>query len=126
MGSDLRVQTMTKEQTEALIDEKEADQFAPFLDEIIDTNDLEPVSPGSSNVSPSEPNRQWMTIGDMGTSKHIFQEMSIVKSRIGFDEQEFREQCQRVQTMLTSEFKGTRGDGCDWEMIPARNSGQVV
>lgn len=100
-----------KDQRAFLMDEKEADQFAPFLDEIVDAGDLQSAAHGAAPSTPdSSPANQWMTIGDMGPSKTLFQEMSLVKSRIGFDERDFREQCQRVQTMLTSEFKGTKRD----------------
>jgi hypothetical protein len=79
-------------------------QFAPFLDEIIDTNDL-PLA--IDEAQPRDSNLQlWMTSsGPSSSSAHVLHEMSIVRSRIGFDEQAFREKCQRLQAELASEFK---------------------
>lgn len=39
---------------------------------------------------------------------HIFQEMALVKSRIDFDEQAFREQCHLKSVELSQKFKGQR------------------
>lgn len=83
-------------------------QFAPFLDEIIDANDLPlpadqavqsgELSKWSKHQSGSEPS--------LNGSNHILQEMTIVRSRIGFDEQAFRDKCQKIQAELCQEFKG--------------------
>lgn len=76
-------------------------QFAPFLDEIvIDTNELESATTSRANTEVA-----WPT-NNVGGSKHILHEMSIVRSRIGFDEQVFRDKCQQVQSELCQEFKG--------------------
>lgn len=72
-------------------------QFAPYLDDIIDTNDLPVPKEGEQSL----PDRsQWPN-----ESQHILHEMSIVKNRVGFDEPAFREQCQRVQAELQQELK---------------------
>ena len=39
-------------------------------------------------------------------SDHVIHQMAIVNARLAFDEQEFRERCQNVQTNLCQEFKG--------------------
>ncbi|PJF18016.1 hypothetical protein PSACC_02183 [Paramicrosporidium saccamoebae] len=74
-------------------------QFAPFIDEIIDTNELDMA------LAPVEKRDQWESNSNVGGSKHILHEMSIVKSRIGFSEQQFRDKCQKLQSELCQEFK---------------------
>lgn len=80
-------------------------QFAPFLEDIIDSNDL-PLAPELPDTHGVPNALQWITSSGIDpSSKHILQEMSIVQSRIGFDEHGFREKCQRVQAELCQEFK---------------------
>lgn len=83
-------------------------QFAPFLDEIIDANDL-PL-PADQTVQSGELSKwsKYQSGGEpsLNGSNHILQEMTIVRSRIGFDEQAFRDRCQKIQAELCQEFKG--------------------
>lgn len=84
------------EQKESCLGES---QFAPFLDEIIDARDLDLVS--EAHVPPGE--KHWTPVPN--NSKHLLQEISMVKSRTGFDEHAFRERCQSAQSELSQEFK---------------------
>lgn len=77
-------------------------QFTPFMDEIIDANQLERIPILEADIPPSE--QQWL---DTTRSKHAIHEIAIVKSRIGFDEHEFRAKCQQVQAAMCQEFKRT-------------------
>lgn len=74
-------------------------QFAPFLDEIIDAGNLELVT--EDHVPARE--EQWPP--HHSDSKHLLQEISMVKTCTGFDEHAFRERCQRMQSELCQEFK---------------------
>lgn len=83
-------------------------QFDPFLDEIIDSNDLPTRLPTPSEMAQdrADPGTWIAKTAPIQGSKHVLHEMAIVKSRLGFDEQAFREQCQRVHSELSQEFKG--------------------
>ncbi len=100
-------------------------RFEPFFEEtdVIDAHDLVTVYDDqmlvTSNHSgmPNTPDHSFanapmettvgMTTQPMtGGAKHILQEMSIVKNRLGFDEQAFRDHCQKMQSELCQEFKG--------------------
>jgi len=39
-------------------------------------------------------------------SNHVFQEMAVVRSRLDFDEQEFRERCHTCSVEVSQKFKG--------------------
>jgi len=54
----------------------------------------EPASPGKNDKQP-------------GSSSHLFQEMAVVRSRLNFDEQEFRESVHQISSEISQEFKGT-------------------
>lgn len=44
--------------------------------------------------------------GGIHGNNHMFQEMAIVKKRLGFDEQELRERIHATSNELSAEFKG--------------------
>lgn len=41
-----------------------------------------------------------------GPQSHIFQEMMVVRNRLGFDEQDFRDRVQLSSSEISQEFKG--------------------
>lgn len=79
-----------------------------------DVNDGPPATPKSQGSGPK--GHEVVPITSTGhnchqqhqtSATHSFQEISIVKNRTGFDEQQFRDECQKQQHELGEKFKGT-------------------
>lgn len=67
------------------------------------------VATGGAQVKPTEVQRmdQHEVPKKSAGSNHIFQEMAVVRKRLGFDEQDFRERCHRSSMEISQQFKGT-------------------
>jgi len=68
---------------------------------LLDTQDLQQiVEYQDQQPPPSNPKSHQNT--------HLLQEMTLVKSRVAFDEQDFRARCHRLQSETCQLFKGMR------------------
>lgn len=89
---------------EMTVEETNLETFSQFSDEeVINLNDL----PLTKDVGEIHKSGRVQSDTCMNSSNMMLKEMSIVKARIGFDEQQFRNDCQKLQTAMSGEFKSS-------------------